>query len=176
MGLFDRFIKNNEGNSSDSFPDLNNYQLFLFVKGCDVRTRLDEYLEIYNGETAFSTEILNISNTEWNYVFFTPKPSAGEASPIWEYLNTLLWMSEEPAEAFAYACSKYEGELPPIIAYRDEDSKSGDSCTGIADGRQFEAVIPEQSLRWGESVSDEFDYEGFLSQIYGIDLKDLFNL
>lgn len=91
---------------------------------------------------------------------------------MWEYLNTLLWMSEESAGAFAYACSKKEGELP-IIACRDEGSKFGDSCKGIAKGRYFQAMIPEQEVIWGENVSGQFDYEGYLHQTYGVDVMSI---
>ncbi|MCR5403664.1 MAG: hypothetical protein K6E91_07590 [Butyrivibrio sp.] len=173
MGLFDRFNQSKEKNSFDSFPGMENYQLFLFVNGFNAKEQMDKYHEIYNDETAFSTEIYNRANTSWMCIVFTLKTDAIDISPIWEYLNTLLWMSEGSTPAFAYAYPKQEGDLP-IIAYRDEGSKFGDSCVGIANGRYFQASIPDQEVVWGQSVPEQFDYEGFLSQSYGIDLKATF--
>ena len=79
-------------------------------------------------------------------------------------------MSDKAELSFAYAYSTQFGELP-LFAYRDYDNQFGDSCKGIANGKQIYAKVPEQEVLWGQSVSEQFDYEGYLWENYGVDIS-----
>ena len=173
MGLFDFFKKQNKSDSLDDFPDLSNYRIYLFLKGGDldeVKAQMDEYHELYTTETAFSTQLFKLGDTPWTYIVFTLLPNVAEISPIWDYLNILLWMSDKTEIAFAYAYSIQAGELP-LLANRDYDNQSGDSCIGIANGKHFRAAIPEQEVAWGQSVSKQFDNSEYLRENYGVDIS-----
>lgn len=169
MGLMDAFRKNSGGSSFDSFPDLSDYRIYLFLKGCDVQKLLDEYSEIYSNPQPFSTEIFNVQFTPWKYVVFTFYPGVSEICPMMDYLDVLLWMSGGSACTFAYACPNQDGRLP-IIAYREDDNEYGDSCKGIANGKYFRADIPGNEVKWGASVPMQLDYVAYLRERYGIDV------
>ena len=173
MGLFDIFKKQDVENSFDSFPDLKNYQIYLLLKGgelSEVKARMDEYHEIYITETAFSTQLYKLGDTQWTYIAFTLLPEVSELSPIWDYFNILLWMSDKSESSFAYAFSRQKGELP-IIAARDWNNQYGDSCIGIANGKNFHAAIPEQEVIWKQAVPGQFAYEAYLLEKYGVDIR-----
>ena len=173
MGVLDIFKNRKKQASFDSFPDLKNYRIFLFLKGGeidDVKAQMDEYHELYITETAFSTNLFKLGDTPWTYVVLTLLPEVAEISPIWDYFNILLWMSEKTEISFAYACSRQMGE-PPVFAVRDDDNQYGDSCKGMANGKYFHAAIPEQEVTWEQSISKQFDYEGYIREKYGVDVK-----
>ena len=173
MGLFDIFKKNVQTGAFDSFPDLKDYRIYILLKGgelSEVKAQMDEYHQIYITETAFSTQLFKLGDTQWTYIVLTLLPGVAELSPIWDYLNILLWMSDKAEQSFAYAYSDQKGKLP-LIAERDRDNQYGDSCKGIAQGRYFYATIPEQEVTWKEGVSKDFDPEGYLRERYGVDLS-----
>ena len=173
MGLFDIFKKHDEGNSFDSFPDLKNYQIYIFLKGgelSEVKAQMDEYHELYISEAAFTTQLYKLDNTQWTYVVLTLLPDVSDPPPVWDYLNILLWMSDKSESSFAYAFSSQKGELP-IIAERDWNNQYGDSCIGIANGKNFHAAIPEQEVIWKQAVPKQFDYEAYLLEKYGVDIR-----
>lgn len=170
--MFGIFKKQNRSNAFDSFPDLKDYRVYLFLRGgelSEVKARMDEYHEIYLTETAFSTQLYRLGDTPWIYMVLTLLPGVAELSPIWDYFNILLWMSDKVETAFAYAYSEYKGKLP-VFALRDVDNQFGDSCKGIANGKHFLATIPEQEVQWGQGVTGRFDYKGYLRENYGIDV------
>ena len=173
MGLFDIFKKHDEGSSFDSFPDLKNYQIYILLKGgelSEVKAQMDEYHEIYITEAAFSTQLYKLGDTQWTYIVLTLLPDVAEFPPVWDYLNILLWMSDKAESSFAYAYSRQKGELP-LIAERDWNNQDGDSCKGIANGKNFYAAIPDQNVRWEQAVPKQFDYEKYLMERYGVDVR-----
>lgn len=173
MGLLGFFIKQNKSDSLDTFPDLSDYRIYLFLKGGElnkVKAQMDEYHELYTTEAAFSTQLFKLGDTSWTYIVFTLLPNVAEISPIWDYLNILLWMSDKTEVSFAYAYSMQAGKLP-LLANRDYDNPFGDSCIGIANGKHFRAAIPEQEVVWEQRVSKQFDYSGYLRENYGVDIS-----
>ena len=173
MGVFNFFKRQNKSDSFDSFPDLTNYRIYLFLKGGELNeviAQMGEYYEMYPTETAFSAQLYKLNDTPWTYIVLTLLPNVTEISPIWDYFNILLWMSDKAELSFAYAYSTQFGELP-LFAYRDYDNQFGDSCKGIANGKQIYAKVPEQEVLWGQSVSEQFDYEGYLWENYGVDIS-----
>ncbi|MCR4658258.1 MAG: hypothetical protein K5770_18815 [Lachnospiraceae bacterium] len=132
--------------------------------------QMDEYYkDIRAGETSFSTTLYNLDNTPWTYAVLNLLPYSSGTSPIWEYLDTLLWISDTADVSFAYAYSEKDGELP-LIFERDWDNRDGDTCKGIANGKYFLASIPEQEVTWKQPIPRQFDYVGYLWQNYGFDL------
>ena len=79
-------------------------------------------------------------------------------------------MSDKAESSFAYAYSRQKGELP-LIAERDWNNQDGDSCKGIANGKNFYAAIPDQNVRWEQAVPKQFDYEKYLMERYGVDVR-----
>ena len=72
MGFFDLFKKHNETESFDSFPNLTDYRIYIFLKGgelSEVKARMDEYHEIYITETAFSTHAVTLLRKEYSHSF-----------------------------------------------------------------------------------------------------------
>ena len=173
MGFFDMFKKHNGPESFDSFPDLTDYRIYIFLKGgelCEVKAQMDEYHEIYITETAFSTQLYKLGDTPWTYVVLTLLPNVAEISPIWDYLNILLWMSDKAEQSFAYAYSDCAGELP-LFAERDWDNQYGDSCIGIANGKHFHVAIPEQEITWKQNVAKQFDHPKYILDKFGVDIN-----
>ena len=173
MGLFDIFKKQDNGNTFDSFSNLKNCRIYIFLKGgnlSEVKAQMDEYHEIYITEAAFSTQLYKLGDTQWTYVALTLLPDVAELSPVWEYFNILLWMSDKAESSFAYAFSDQKGELP-LIAERDWNNQYGDSCNGIANGKYFYAAVPDQNVTWNRAVPNQFDYEGYLREKYGVDVR-----
>ena len=173
MGFLDIFRKRNKQNSFESLPDLKNYRIFLFLKGGavdELRAHMDEYHKIYSTETAFFMDLFKLGDTSWTYIALTLMPEVAEISPMWDYLNILLWMSEKAEVSFAYAYSREQGKLP-VVAVLDEENQYGDSCKGIANGKHFRAAIPEQEVTWGQSAPKQFDYEEYLLGKYYVDVR-----
>ncbi len=40
-------------------------------------------------------ELYKLDDLSWNYVVLTLLPNVAEISPIWDYLNILLWLNEK---------------------------------------------------------------------------------
>lgn len=155
------------------FTDMTNYRIYLFLMGGDVNeisALMEEYLKSFGNETPFSTEMYKVGDSSWTYFVFTLRTDIAEPYPAWHYFNMLLWMSDKANLTFAYACPKQQGYLP-IIACRDEDNQSGESCKGIANGKYFRANIPYDEVLWGQSVPMGFDYIGYIREIYGLDVS-----
>lgn len=170
MGFFDLFKKKNTATSLEAFPDMEKYRIYIFVKGgsaSDLKARMNEYNEIYITETPFSMELYKMEDSSWHYVVLTLLPNTAEISPAWDYLNILLWLNEKAEHSFAYAFSEKEGGQP-FYAEVDKNNPYGDSCVGIANGRNFFCNIPEQKVEWSASVSKQFDYEKYIYERYGV--------
>ena len=173
MGLLGFFLKKKGVSTFGVFPDLKQYRLFLFLKGGSIeelQARLDEYSELYPEEIVFSAKLHKLSDTPWTYIVLTPLPKAATEQLVWHYLNQLLWMSDKAEKSFAYAYSKQKGGLP-VFAERDWANQFGDSCKGMANGRYFYAAIPEQQATWELKVPGKFDYEKYLMEQYGVDIR-----
>lgn len=157
------------------FPDITNYRVYLFLMGGEVNeisAQMDEYNELYSDGIPFSTEMYKVGDSSWTYFVFTFRTHVEERHPVWYYFDNLLWMSVKANLSLAYACPKQQGYLP-IIACRDEDNQSGESCKGIANGKYFRANIPYNEVNWGQSVPVGFDYIGYVRETYGIDVSML---
>jgi hypothetical protein len=162
----------NKQNSFDSFPDMRGYRAFIFLKGCEVnevRKQVAEFNEIYGSDIAYSIEVFSIDGTPWTYIALNLLPNANN-SPIWYYLDILLWMSDKADTSFAYAYSMQEGNLP-VIAFRDRGNEYGEACRGMANGKYFQASVPSEEVTWGQNVPAQFDYVGHLYNSYGVNVS-----
>ena len=170
--MSDLFDQHSYEGSFDELPDLSGYRIFIFLNNSSVdemKKQMAGYDELYSNETAFSAEVYRLGATQWTYLVLTLKAHVSELSPVWDYLNILLWMSEKAAPAFAYAVPKEKGSYP-LFAQRDWGNPSGDSCLGIAMGKNFRASIPGQELIWEQSVPETFDYRKQIIEHFGIDV------
>ena len=174
MGMQDSF-NNNEQNPFGLFPDMADYRIYLLLKGGEaneIQAQMDEYDKIYSNETPFLTEMYKVDGTPWTYFVLTLRTDVAEPYPVWSYFDILLWMREKVNLAFAYACPKQQGYLP-IVACCEENNPSHDSCAGIANGRNFRAVMPDWEVIWGQNVPIDFNYIGYIRETYGIDVSQL---
>ncbi|MCR5733991.1 MAG: hypothetical protein K6G22_05210 [Lachnospiraceae bacterium] len=173
MGLFNFSKKQNKSDSFDSFPNLTSYRLYIFLKSGDinkVKAQMDEFYELYPNEIPFSAQLYQLGPTPWTYLVLNHLPNVGSMSPIWYYLDYLLWMSDSAELSFAFAYSVQAGELP-LFASRDFNNPNGDSCTGISNGKHFHATVPGEEVNWGQSVSNQFDYVEYIRGYYGVDIS-----
>lgn len=170
MKFLNIFKKKKTETSLEVFPDMTKYRIYIFMKSestSDLKALMNEYYEIYTTETPFSMELYKLDDLSWNYAVLTLLPNVAEISPIWDYLNILLWVDENAISSFAYAVSKQEGEQP-FFAAVDKSNPYGDSCVGIANGRNFMCNIPEQKVKWSTSVPNQFDYTKYIYEHYGV--------
>ncbi len=170
MAFLNIFKKKNTETSLEVFPDMVKYRIYIFLKSestSDLKALMNEYHEIYTTETPFSMELYKLDDLSWNYVVLTLLPNVAEISPIWDYLNILLWLNEKAVSSFAYAVPMQEDEQP-FFAEVDKSNPYGDSCVGIANGRNFFCNIPEQKVVWSTSVPKQFNYTKFICERYGV--------
>jgi len=170
MAFLNIFKKKNIESSLEVFPDMTKYRIYIFLKSestSDLKALMNEYYEIYTTETPFSMELYKLDDLSWNYVVLTLLPNVAEIPPVWDYLNILLWLNEKAVSSFAYAIPKQEEEQP-FFAEVDKSNPYGDSCVGIANGRNFFCNIPEEKVEWSTSVSKQFNYTQFIYERYGV--------
>lgn len=79
----------------------------------------------------------------------------------------MVGLNEKTACSFAYAVPK-KADKQPFFAEVDKSNPYGDSCVGIANGRNFICNIPEQKVEWSTSVSKQFNYTKFICECYGV--------
>ncbi len=174
MGLFDIFKKNKE-TVFDTFPELSDYRIYIFLKGGstgELKALLNEYHELYIDETPFSMDLYNTNDQSWTYITLTLLPKVGEVEPMWEYLNILLWMSQKASILFAYAFSDKAGKLP-VFAEVNKADPLGETCLGIVKGKNFLCNIPERRAEWTGNVPAQYDIKKYIFERYGIDMSSV---
>ena len=176
MGLFDIFKKKDAQSAQtglDAFPDITGYRAFLFLKTENIEAleaHCKEYGEIYPDEIVFTPAFQKYKDPAWVCMSLTPVAGKADAASIWHYLNLLLWMSDKAEKSFAYAVS---GAMAPVFAERDWSNSFGDSVMGIANGKNYYCNIPEQSVKWRQSVAKGFDPVQHIRERYGVDVTGI---
>ncbi|MCR4641562.1 MAG: hypothetical protein K5697_05990 [Lachnospiraceae bacterium] len=170
--MADLFDQHEEAGAFDELPDLRGYRIYIFLNNSSVdemQKQLAGYYELYSDESAFSAEVRSLAGTPWTCLALTLRAHVSELPPVWDYLNILLWMSDKAVPAFAYAYSEQPEKLP-FFAQRDWGNPDGDSCIGIAMGRNFRASVPAQELSWQQELPEGFDYRAQIMTHFGVDV------
>ena len=155
------------------YPDMHDYTSRIFIAGVSrsaVEDSLREYGEIYTDPFTGNTSVSEVPGTDWLCVTMSPAYKDADSFRFDEFLNVLLWLSSVSKKIFAYAVPNGRNTGPsdnsalasvgawagttPFYAVPDFSDGSGESCTGILNGRQFRFVVPDLTLSYGKDAPE----------------------
>lgn len=155
------------------FPDMHDYTSRIFIAGVSrsaVEDSLREYGEIYTDPFTGNTSVSEVPGTDWLCVTMSPAYKDADSFRFDEFLNVLLWLSPVSKKIFAYAVPNGRNTGPsdnsalasvgawagttPFYAVPDFSDGSGESCTGILNGRLFRFVVPDLTLSYGKDAPE----------------------
>ena len=155
------------------YPDMHDYTSRIYIAGASrsaVEDSLREYGEIYTDPFTGNTSVSEVSGTDWLCVTMSPAYKDADSFRFDEFLNVLLWLSSVSKKIFAYAVPNGRNTGPsdnsalasvgawagttPFYAVPDFSDGSGESCTGILNGRRFRFVVPDLTLSYGKDAPE----------------------